>query len=465
MFEGLSEKLSATFRKLRSRGRLTEADISAALREVRMALLEADVSFQVVKDFTNAIKEQALGEEVAKALSPGQQVVKIVHTELVRLLGSDAAGLAMADTPPTIILLAGLQGSGKTTMAGKLARMISKRGGTPLLVATDTHRPAAIRQLEVVAEQVEVPFFQMGDQMEPARIAKAAVSHARSRNLDTVIIDTAGRLHTDAEMMDEIRAVHQAISPHETLLVLDSLTGQDAVNVATEFCGTVDIDGVVLTKLDGDARGGAALSLRAVTGKPIKFAGVGEKFDALETFHPERIASRILGMGDVLTLIEKAQETVDQDKAAELQKKVLQDRFDLEDFLEQLQQMKRVGPLNQILEMLPKSWLGWAGALEDEEVDPKELDRIEAIIRSMTPDERHNPGRLNGSRKKRIARGSGTTVADINSLLKQFDETQVMMKQMMGAQQGVAGRVIHGAKPMRRKSARATKSKKRSRSR
>jgi len=464
MFESLTERLSATFDRLRGRGRLTEGDIGDALKEVRMALLEADVSFQVVKDFTGKVKERALSEEVVKALSPGQQVIKIVHDELVALLGAEKTDLAHAEVPPTIIVLAGLQGSGKTTMAGKLAYRYKRQGRQPLLVATDVYRPAAIKQLEVVAEQVGVPCFQMGERSTPPNIAKAALRQASTHGHDVVIIDTAGRLHTDTEMMDEIREVHKAVAPHETILVLDSLTGQDAVNVAREFCDAIPIDGVALTKLDGDSRGGAALSLRAVTNKPIKLAGVGEKLDALETFHPERIASRILGMGDMLTLIEKAQQSVDQDKAAELQKKVLQERFDLDDFLEQLQQMKKVGPLQQIMEMLPKSWLGMVGDVGPEEIDPRELDRIEAVIRSMTPVERHSPKILEGSRKKRIARGSGTTVADVNGLLKQFYETQTMMRQMMGA----SGRGAKGVPPGPRGGPpriRSGKMKKRSRSR
>jgi len=464
MFDSLSSKLEKVFRDLRGLGKISEANASAALREVRQALLEADVNFKVARDFIERVRAQSLGQEVIQSIQPGQQVIKIIHDELVQLLGATNAGLQLSGNP-SCVLMVGLHGSGKTTSSGKLGRLLHKQGRTPLLVAADVYRPAAMEQLQTVGKQAALPVYAHPGATDVLQIAREALAFARAHNRNTLIFDTAGRLQIDEPLVRELVALRDLVKPQETLLVLDAATGQEAVSVATHFDQALNITGAILTKLDGDARGGAALSLRAVTGKPIKFAGVGEKLDEFEPFHPERMASRILGMGDVLTLIEKAQETVDQDKAAELQKKVLQDRFDLEDFLEQLQQMKRVGPLNQILEMLPKSWLGWAGALEDEEVDPKELDRIEAIIRSMTPDERHNPGRLNGSRKKRIARGSGTTVADINSLLKQFDETQVMMKQMMGAQQGVAGRVIHGAKPMRRKSARATKSKKRSRSR
>lgn len=432
MFESLAERLQQTFRRLRNRGRLSEADVAEAVREVRMALLEADVHFRVVKDFVDRVRERAVGEELSNVLTPGQQVVKIVHEELLRLLGSDESDVRWAPAPPTVVMLCGLQGGGKTTTAGKLADFWKKQGHNPLLVATDIHRPAAIRQLEVVAESVGVPVFQLGG-ADAASIAKAALAHARSRQFDALIIDTAGRLHTDEEMMEEIRQVASAVHPHETLLVLDALTGQDAVNAATEFARAVPLDGIVLTKLDGDARGGAALSLRAVTQVPVKFAGVGERLDALEPFHPDRMANRILGMGDVLTLIERAQDAVDRERAIELQEKLLRQEFTLEDFLEQIDQMQRIGPLDQILSMLPKQMLGPLGKLTEEDLDPREFAYMRAIISSMTFEERRNPRVLNSSRKKRIARGSGTHVADINALLKQFDEAQRTMRQMMGA--------------------------------
>lgn len=433
MFESLSGRLQETFRRLRNRGRLSDADVSEALREVRIALLEADVHFKVVKEFIDRIRERAVGEELSKALTPGQQVVKIVHEELLRLLGSDESEVRWAPAPPTVVMLCGLQGGGKTTTAGKLAGLWKKQGRNPLLAATDIHRPAAIRQLEVVGESVGVPVFQLGATDAPS-IARGALAQARSRGFDPLIIDTAGRLHTDEEMMEEIRQVAQAVHPHETLLVLDALTGQDAVNVATEFTKSVPLDGIVLTKLDGDARGGAALSLRAVTEVPVKFAGVGERLDAIEPFHPDRMASRILGMGDVLTLIERAQEVVDRERALELQEKLLRQEFTLEDFLEQIDQVQKIGPLDQILSMVPKQLLGALGPVTEEDIDPREFARLRAIILSMTPQERQSPRILNSSRKKRIARGSGTHVADVNALLKQFDEAQHAMRQMMGAQ-------------------------------
>ncbi|MBP7560837.1 MAG: signal recognition particle protein [Armatimonadetes bacterium] len=467
MFETLSDKLQGVFRRFRGRARLTERDLDEGLREVRLALLDADAHFSVVREFNNKVKERALGAEVSEALDPAQQVIKIVFDELVALLGADESKITYADTPPTVIVLCGLQGGGKTTTAGKLAVLVQKQKHRPLLVATDIHRPAAIRQLEVVGEQIGVPVFKLGDQAHPADIARAAVRHATQNGLDVVIVDTAGRTHTDAAMMDEIRAVVAAVDPHETLLVLDALTGQDAVNVAESFAAEVSFDGVIMTKMDGDARGGAALSVRAVSGVPIRFIGMGEKLDALDPFHPDRIARRILGMGDVLSLIEKSQETFDQDQAARMQEKLMNEGLDLEDFLQQIQQMRRVGPLGQILEMLPKGLLdafGGAGMPADA-MDPREIDRVEAIVYSMTPDERRDPDKLNTSRKRRIARGSGTSMADVNSLLKQFSQTQMMMKQMVGGR-GPAGRgagLVPGMPGRQRKATKPKRKKKRSR--
>lgn len=440
MFENLTRRLEEALSIFRGRRRLSEKDLDEGLRQVRMALLEADVNYKVARDFVQRVRERGLGEEIAPGLDASQHVIKIVHEELVRLLGEDASDIREAEKPPTVIMLCGLQGGGKTTTAGKLARMLKERGRRPLLVATDIHRPAAIKQLQVVGEQVGVPVFQMGEEPSAADIGRAAVAYAREQGHDFVIVDTAGRLHTDAEMMFEISTLADAVDPTETLLVLDAQTGQDAVNVAQQFCQSLHIDGVILTKLDGDARGGAALSLRAVTGKPIKWAGVGEKLDALEPFHPDRMASRILGMGDVLTLIERAQAQVDQQEALELQRKIVEDRFTLEDFLKQLRQVRRLGPLQQLLELLPKGWLGpQANILTQEGMDPKEIDRIEAIICSMTPEERQNPHILSPSRKRRIARGSGTSVAEVNAVIKQFGEMQrVMRTMMMGVDPGTA---------------------------
>ncbi len=442
MFESLTDKLQDVFRRFRGRARLTEKDLTEALREVRLALLDADVHFRVVKDFNQRVQERALGAEVSEALNPAQQIIQIVFDELVALLGSDESEIRFAqDGRPTIIVLCGLQGGGKTTSAGKLSAMLRKEGKKPLLVATDIHRPAAIRQLEVVGEQVGIPVFKLGQETHPADIARAALGHARQNHNDVVIIDTAGRLHTDEAMMAEIRAVLAAVEPHETLLVLDSLTGQDAVNVAEAFQQEVRFDGVILTKMDGDARGGAALSVRAISGVPIKFIGVGEKLEALEPFHPDRIARRILGMGDVLTLIEKSQEAFDQEQALQMQQKLLKEGLNLEDFLGQIKQMRRMGPMRQLLEMLPRGLLDFFGGpgARVEDMDPREIDRIEAIICSMTLRERREPEVLNISRKRRIARGSGTTVADVNSLLKQFHQTQTMVRQLMVGPKGVPG--------------------------
>ena len=425
VFESLSEKLQNALGKLKGKGKLSEKDVDAAMREVRLALLEADVNFKVVKDFIKRVKERAVGSEVMESLTPGQQVIKIVNEELTKLMGEKEAKLNIASSPPTIILMCGLQGSGKTTTSGKLALNQLKKNKKPLLVACDVYRPAAIKQLQVVGEKIGVPVFTMGDKVSPVDIAKAAIEHGKKNNNDLIIIDTAGRLHIDEELMEEITNIKEAVNPHEVLLVVDAMTGQDAVNVAEVFNSRLDITGVILTKLDGDARGGAALSIRAVTNKPIKFVGMGEKLDQLEPFHPDRMASRILGMGDVLSLIEKAQATLDEKKALELEKKIRSQQFTLEDFLDQIDQVKNLGPLDEILGMIP----GINNkALKNLDIDEKEIVKIQAIIQSMTPEERNNPSIINSSRRKRIASGSGTTVQDVNKLLKQFRETKKMMK-------------------------------------
>ena len=428
-FDGLSEKLSAAFKKLRGKGRLSEADVKEAMREIRLALLEADVSFKVVKQFVSQVTEKAVGTDVLEALSPAQQIIKIVNQELTDLMGGSAAKLEIASKPPTVVMLVGLQGAGKTTNGAKLAGLMKKQNGKrPLLAACDIYRPAAIQQLEVVGRQLDIPVFQMG-QSNPVDIAKAAVEHARKHGNDMVFLDTAGRLHVDEELMDELRGIKTAVEPTEILLVVDAMIGQDAVNAAKAFDDALDIDGVLLTKLDGDARGGAALSIKAVTGKPIKFVGVGEKLDQIEVFHPDRMASRILGMGDMLSLIEKAEQNFDQKKALELQEKLRKNKFTLTDFYDQMKQLKNMGSLSDIAGMLPGVK---ASDLEGASMDEKLLQRMEAIILSMTPAEREDPKLLNSSRKKRIAAGSGTQVVDINRLLKQFDMLQAMTKQFSG---------------------------------
>lgn len=427
IFENLSQKLQETMKRLRGKGKLTEKDVDLALREVRLALLEADVSFKVVKDFVGRVKERCLGSDVLESLTPGQQVIKIVNDELTRLMGESVAKLNHASSPPTVIMMVGLQGSGKTTSAAKLAHLLKKKQHTPLLVAADIYRPAAIKQLQVLGEQLNVPVFQMGQQ-DPVQTAKAALEQARRNRNDYVIVDTAGRLHIDEELMDELSRMEKAVRPNEILLVVDAMTGQDAVNVAQSFQDKLGLTGVVLTKLDGDTRGGAALSVRAVTGCPVKFAGLGEKTEAFEPFYPERMASRILGMGDVLSLIEKAQATFDEEKAREMEKKLRSRQFNLEDFLEQLQQIKKMGPLNQILEMMPGMG-GLGKKLKGLSVDEREFVKLEAIIKSMTRKERQDPSIINSSRRKRIAAGSGTKVQDVNNLLKQFEMMQKMMKQ------------------------------------
>lgn len=430
VFESLADKLQNTFKNLRGKGKLTEADVKDAMREVKLALLEADVNFKIVKDFVAKVTERAIGEEVLKSLTPGQQVVKIVNDELTSLMGSTQSKLKYSPNPPTIIMLVGLQGAGKTTMCGKLANLQKKTNSKkPLLVACDIYRPAAIKQLHVVGDSLDIPVFSMGDQVSPVEIAKAGIEHAKRYMNDLVIVDTAGRLHIDENLMDELVAIRTAIKPTEIILVVDAMTGQDAVNVAETFNEKLGIDGLILSKLDGDTRGGAALSVRAVTGKPIKFVGVGEKMADIEEFHPDRMASRILGMGDVLSLIEKAQSVFDEDKAKSLEMKIRKSELDLEDFLDQLQQMKKLGSFTDILKMIPGMN---SKAMKDVQVDDKEFGRLEAIIQSMTPKERRNPNILNANRRKRIASGSGTTVADVNKLIKQFEQMKKMMKQFGG---------------------------------
>lgn len=425
-FEGLSSKLQEFTRKLKGKARITESDLKEMLREVKLALLEADVNYKIVKEFIATIQEKALGQDVLKSLTPGQQVVKIVKDELVELLGGTESKINFTPNPPTIIMLVGLQGSGKTTTAGKLANLLRKQGKKPLLVACDVYRPAAIKQLQVVGNQLNIPVYANESTKDVVQIAKQAYNTAISKLNDVIILDTAGRLHIDEELMQELKNLKLAVKPHELLLVVDSMTGQDAVNVATTFNENVGIDGVVLTKLDGDTRGGAALSVKKVTGRPIKFAATGEKLSDIEEFHPERMASRILGMGDVLSIIEKAEESFDMEEAAKLEKQIRKGEFDLNDYLAQLKQIKKMGSLSSILKMIP----GMGSKLKGVKVDDKELVRIEAIISSMTDKERKNPKILNGSRRIRIANGSGTSVQQINKFMETFEVTQKMMKQM-----------------------------------
>lgn len=435
VFSGLSEKLQQTLNNLRKKGKLTEKDLDEALREVRLALLEADVNFKVVRTFTKDVKTRALGAEVMESLTPGQQVIKIVHEELTALMGETQAKLNLNPNPPTVILMSGLQGAGKTTTTGKLALALKKQNKRSLLVACDIYRPAAIKQLQVLGEQIGTEVFALGDKMDPVDIAKAALSYAKKEGHDVVIIDTAGRLHIDETMMEEIKRIHGAVNPDEVLLVLDAMTGQDAVNVADAFNQALQLTGVILTKLDGDARGGAALSIRAVTDTPIKYVAMGEKLDQLEPFYPDRMASRILGMGDVLSLIDRAVEAVDQQKAQELEAKLREQTFTLDDFLDQIEQMRNMGPIEDLMGMLPGMN---SKALKGLTVSDKDISRIEAIILSMTPKERQNPEIINSSRRKRIAAGSGTSVSDVNKLLKQFKDMKKMMKQF--TQMGKAGR-------------------------
>lgn len=444
IFEGLSDKLQNAFGKLRSKGKLTEADVKTAMREVKMALLEADVNFKVVKDFVRVVQERCVGEEVLKSLTPGQMVVKIVNEELTALMGDVQSKLTYSPQPPTVIMMVGLQGAGKTTTSGKLGGYLKKDGKSPLLVACDVYRPAAIKQLQVVGEKLDLPVFTMGDQVSPVEIAKKALEHAKSHSNDVVIIDTAGRLHVDEVLMQELKDIKTQVNPQEILLVVDSMTGQDAVNVSESFNEILGVDGVVLTKLDGDTRGGAALSIRAVTQKPIKFIGMGEKLDNLEPFYPDRMASRILGMGDVLSLIEKAESALDLEKAKELGQKLKKNEMDFEDFLMQLEQVQNLGPLDKLLELVPGMG-NLKGQIGDLDSKGKEINRTKAIIQSMTLEERRNPQILNASRKKRIARGSGTSVQDVNRLIKQFNEMKKMMKMFQSS--GMMGKMKKGGFP------------------
>ncbi|MEH7349832.1 MULTISPECIES: signal recognition particle protein [Gottfriedia] len=434
-FEGLADRLQKTLQKVRGKGKVSESDVKEMMREVRLALLEADVNFKVVKDFVKRVSERAVGQEVLQSLTPGQHVVKVVQEELTALMGGEQSKIAVANRPPTVIMMVGLQGAGKTTTTGKLANLLRKKyNRKPLLVAADIYRPAAIKQLQTLGKQLDLPVFSLGDQVSPVEIAKQAIQHAKDEHHDYVLIDTAGRLHIDEGLMEELAQIKELSKPEEIFLVVDAMTGQDAVNVAQSFNDQLGLTGVVLTKLDGDTRGGAALSIRAVTNTPIKFVGLGEKLDAIEPFHPERMASRILGMGDVLTLIEKAQENVDQEKAKEMEQKLRNASFSLDDFLDQLSQVKKMGPLGDILKMMPGA--NKIKGLNDVQIDDKQIAHVEAIIQSMTKQEKLTPDIINSSRRKRIARGSGRPVQEINRLLKQFEEMKKMMKMMGGMQKG-----------------------------
>lgn len=435
-FESLSNKLQQVFSNLKGKGKLTEKDVKAAMREVKLALLEADVNFKIVKDFINKVSEKAVGEDVLTGLNPAQQVIKFVNDGLVELMGSSQSKLTFSSKSPTIYMMVGLQGAGKTTTVGKLAGQLRKQGKKPLLAACDVYRPAAIKQLQVVGSTYNIPVFEMG-RGNPVEISKKAIEYANSNGHDIVIIDTAGRLHIDEELMDELVNIKNEVRPQEILLVIDAMTGQDAVNVAETFNDRLGVDGVIITKMDGDTRGGAALSVRAVTGKPIKYVGMGEKMEDLEPFYPDRMASRILGMGDVLSLIEKAQQAYDENQAKELEKKLRTLDFNLEDFLNQLQQIKKMGPLKDLLKMMPG--VGGKVNIDDLNIDDNATKHIEAIIQSMTKKERQNPDILNGSRKRRIAKGSGTSIQEINKLLKQFEEMKKMMKMMNGMTKGKKG--------------------------
>ncbi|RRN70674.1 signal recognition particle protein [Peribacillus simplex] len=434
-FEGLADRLQSTMQKIRGKGKVNEADVKEMMREVRLALLEADVNFKVVKDFVKRVSERSVGQEVLKSLTPGQQVIKVVKEELTELMGGEQSKIAVASKPPTIIMMVGLQGAGKTTTTGKLANLLRKKyNRKPLLVAADIYRPAAIKQLETLGKQLSMPVFSLGDQVSPVEIAKQAIEKAKEEHHDYVLIDTAGRLHVDENLMGELKDIKELTKPDEIFLVVDAMTGQDAVNVAQSFNEQLGLTGVVLTKLDGDTRGGAALSIRSVTNTPIKFVGMGEKLDALEAFHPERMASRILGMGDVLTLIEKAQANVDEEKAKELEKKMRTATFTFDDFLDQLGQVRNMGPLDDILKMIPGA--NKMKGMDNLQIDEKQIGHVEAIIRSMTTQEKEHPETMNASRKKRIAKGSGRSIQEVNRLLKQFEEMKKMMKQVTNMQKG-----------------------------
>ncbi|MFC4404606.1 signal recognition particle protein [Gracilibacillus xinjiangensis] len=438
-FEGLADRLQNTIQKIKGKGKVTEQDVKEMTREVRLALLEADVNFKVVKDFIKKVKERAVGEEVMESLTPGQQVIKIVKEELSGLMGGDESKIAVADRPPTVIMMVGLQGAGKTTTTGKLANLLRKKyNRKPMLVAADIYRPAAIDQLETLGKQLNMPVYSAGTDTSPVDIANQAMVKAKEEHLDYVLIDTAGRLHIDGDLMEELIQIKNNVNPDEIFLVVDAMTGQDAVNVAESFNEQLDVSGVILTKLDGDTRGGAALSIKAVTDKPIKFAGMGEKLDQLEVFHPERMASRILGMGDVLSLIEKAQENVDEKRAKELEDKMRSASFTFDDFLEQMGQVRKMGPLDELLDMIPGA--NKMKGLKNVEIDEKQISHVEAVIQSMTAKERQDPSIINASRRKRIAKGSGRSVSDVNRLIKQFDEMKKMMKQMTNMQQGKKGK-------------------------
>lgn len=437
-FENLSNKLQSVFKQLRSKGKLTEKDVKDAMREVKLALLEADVNYKIVKQFVNKVNERAIGVEVLESLTPGQQVIKIVNEELIELMGSAQSKLTFSNHQPTIYMMVGLQGAGKTTTSGKLAGLLRKQGKNPLLVACDVYRPAAIKQLQVVGNNYNIPVFEMGDKLSPVDIAKESIDYAAKNKHDVVLIDTAGRLHINEELMDELKNIKSAVRVQEVLLVIDAMTGQDAVTVAESFNEQLGVDGIILTKLDGDARGGAALSVRSVTGKPIKYIGMGEKMEDLEPFYPDRMASRILGMGDVLSLIEKAQEAYDEKQAMEMAQKMKNNEFSLDDFLDQMQQIKKMGPLKDIIGMLPgMNQLN----IKDTDIDPKAMAHIEAIIQSMTKAERQDPSIINGPRKKRIANGSGRSIAEVNRLLKQFEEMKKMMKQVNAMAKGRKGKM------------------------
>ncbi|MBD1224455.1 signal recognition particle protein [Virgibacillus halodenitrificans] len=441
-FEGLADRLQSTIKKITGKGKVSEQDVKEMTREVRLALLEADVNFKVVKDLIKRIKERAIGQEVMESLTPGQQVIKVVQDELRELMGGEQSKIAVADRSPTVIMMVGLQGAGKTTTSGKLANLLRKKHNrSPLLVACDVYRPAAINQLETLGEQLDMPVFSMGTDANPVDIAKQSIEKAKEEHRDYVIIDTAGRLHVDNDLMDELQQIKSTVKPDEIFLVVDAMTGQDAVNVAESFNDQLDISGVVLTKLDGDTRGGAALSIKAVTDKPIKFAGMGEKLDQLEAFHPDRMASRILGMGDVLSLIEKAQTNVDEKQAKELEEKMRTMSFTFDDFLEQMGQVKNMGPLDELMSMIPGA--NKMKGLKNAQIDEKQLSHVEAIIQSMTKKERKDPSVMNASRKKRIAKGSGTSVSQVNRLLKQFEEMKKMMKQMTNMQKGKKGKGLN----------------------